>query len=191
SADLRAGKSVTVQMNTRASPTASQALQQDLGAVSVRLGGILTAARTITEKANGDAAFFDKVFTTAEGVWAKNPVQIEQTYSTVTGTPEGTGFGQSAPGIGAMFVMFNGFLLPQLFVQERNRGTLQRLRMLPLGDAQILAGKMLGQYFICLITFVLMLITGTIFGVKWGDFLGVIVVVATYSLAITALALAA
>lgn len=191
SSDLRSGKTINVQLGTKAGLTAAQTLQRDLDAVNTRLSGSLQTARLVTARSNGDAAFFDKVFVAADSVWAKDPIRIDESYSTVTGTAEGTGFAQSAPGIGAMFVLFNAFLLPRTFVQERVQGTLQRLKVAPLSDAQILAGKMLGQFLICLMTFVLMLITGTVFGVRWGDPLVLIVTVILYTLAITGLALAA
>src|SRR5258708_40007139 len=54
----------------------------------------------------------------------------------------------------------------------------------------ILAGKLFGRYLLGLITFAIMIAVGTFFKVPWGDWPGVILVILTYTLAVTALALA-
>lgn len=189
-ADIRAGKNVTLTVDTKGGFSVSQTVQQFAQAVSARLGGAVLAARIVTERAKGDAAFYDNVYNAAESVWAKDPVQIEEQYSTVTGTQAGSGYGQSLPGIGAMFVLMNALTLGEVFIQERKQGTLQRMMVLPLSRAQILAGKLLGQYLVCALAFALMIVVGTVLGVRWGDWLGVIVIVATFTLAVTAMGLA-
>ncbi len=190
SADIRAGKNATLTVDTKGGFSVSQPVQQFAQAVSARLGGAVLAARIVTERAKGDATFYDNVYSAAQSVWAKDPVQVEEQYSTVTGTQAGTGYGQSSPGIGAMFVLMNALTLGEVFIQERKQGTLQRMLVMPLSRAQILAGKLLGQYLVCLVTFAVIIGVGTELGVQWGDSLGVIVVVVVFTLAVTAMGLA-
>jgi ABC-2 type transport system permease protein len=189
-ADLQAGKSVTIGISTKSDPTAAQEVVQYVQAVNARLGGTVLAARVVTDKAQGDTAFYGKVYTAAESIWDKNPVQVQETYSTLTGTDYGSGYGQSASGIGAMSVLINALALAQVFFLERQRWTLQRLLMMPVTRAQILGGKLLGQYLLGLVTFGIMLGAGALLGVQWGDPLGVIVIVLVFTLAVTAMALA-
>jgi ABC-2 type transport system permease protein len=189
-ADMRAGKNLALTVDAKGGFSVSQTVQQFAQAVSARLGGAVLAARVVTEHAKGDATFYNNVYNAAESVWAKDPVQIEEQYSTVTGTEVGTGYGQSSPGIGAMFVLINALTLGEVFIQERKQGTLQRLMVLPLSRAQILAGKLLGQYLVCVLAFALMIVVGTVLGVRWGDWLGVAVIVVVFTLAATAMGLA-
>jgi ABC-type multidrug transport system permease subunit len=191
SADLRAGKPVSLAIAAQGGFTGEQVIRQEVDAVKARLDGAVLAARVVTDKVpHSDASFSNKVYDAARSIWAKEPVQIDESYSTVTGTMAGTGFGQSAPGIGAMFVMIGALTLGALFIQERKQWTLQRLMVLPVSRAQILAGKLLGQYLVGLLVFAVMIGVGTGLGVRWGDWAGVIVIVLVYTLAVTALGLA-
>lgn len=192
-AGLRAGQPVTVEVYTRGGDAnAAQVVQRFVDAVNTRVGGAVLAARVASEKANAgdDAGLFDRVYELADATWSTEPVSVEQQYSTQTGAQAGTGFGQSAPGIGAMFVMITSLTLAQVFITERRNGTLQRLMVMPVSRAQILAGKLLGQYLMGLLTYAILIAAGTLLGVKWGDPLGVLVIVLLYTLAVTAMGLA-
>jgi ABC-type multidrug transport system permease subunit len=189
SADLRAGNKVTATISAKGNLTNEQLIRQEVDAINARMGGALVAARVVTDKTNSNADFYNKVYTAAEATWAKDPIQINTTYSTVTGTSAGSGFGQSAPGMGAMFVLIGALSLGQVFMQERKNGTMQRLMVMPLSRGQILGGKLLGQYLQGVLTFALMLVVGAVFGVRWGDWPGAIVVMLVYTLAVTALGL--
>jgi ABC-2 type transport system permease protein len=189
-ADLRSGKSQTITVSTSNDFSVRQAVQQEVAAVNARLGGAVLAAQVVTSRTNGDAAFFDRVYSAAQGVWAKDPILLEEVYSTTTGTEAGSGFGQTAPGIGAMFVMISALTLGAVFIEDRKQGTMQRMMAMPVSRAQILAGKLLGHYLLGVLTFGLMVVTGTILGVRWGDWLGVVAIVLAYTLAVNAMGLA-
>jgi ABC-type multidrug transport system permease subunit len=191
SADLQAGKPTPLVVAAQGGVVVEQTVRQAVDAVKARLDGAVLAARVVTDKVpHSDTSFFGKVYTAAQSIWSKEPVQIDQSYSTTTGTMAGTGFGQSAPGIGAMFVMMGALTLGTLFIQERKQWTLQRLMVLPVSRRQILAGKLLGQYLVGLLVFAVMIGIGTALGVRWGDWAGVVVIVLVYTLAVTALGLA-
>lgn len=189
-AKLRAGQQAAVTVDAKGDPNQTQVLNQKAGAVSARMSGALLAAQISAAKVGGDPALYDKVYSAAEAIWAKDPVQVTEESSTTSGISTGSGFGQSAPGIGAMFVMINAMALAQLFLIERNNWTLQRLMVMPISRTQLLAGKLVGQFLLGLITYAVMIGAGVALGVRWGDWLAVIAVVLAYTLAVTALALA-
>ncbi len=191
--DLLAGKDVQLGFVSKDALGTAQVARQKIDTIITRLSGAILTARVVTEKANPGAAqradFYDKVYQAAKTLWANTPVTVEEKTSTTTGTTVG-GMGQSAPGIGAMFVMTNVLNAAAVFIQERKNWTLQRLVIMPLSRMQILGGKLLSRYLLGLITFMTMILVGTLFGVTWGDWPGVIVIVLTYTLAVTALGLA-
>ncbi len=192
-ADLHVGKAITFDYIGQSGLNAPQVVRQKVDAVLTQLNGALLAARAVTDQAAPAAdqrqAFFDGVFTSAQAVWASDPVQIVDQTTTGGTIAPGSGFGQSAPGIGAMFVMINALGLAVVFITERQTWTLQRLMVMPLARWQVLAGKLLGRYLLGLVTFAVMIGVGTLFGTPWGNGLGLLVTVLAYTLAVTAMAL--
>jgi ABC-2 type transport system permease protein len=194
-AKLNAQQSVKIDFIGQGGLNAPQQIQQKVDAVLTRMNGALLAARVVTDRAKpADTqrqSFYDAAYSDAESIWASDPVKFEeQTNSTSAVAASSNGFGQSAPGTGAMFVMINALTLGTLFITERKNQTLQRLLVLPMPRWRILAGKLLGRYMLGLITYAVMITVGTFFKVPWGDWPGVILVVLVYTLAVTALALA-
>lgn len=195
--DLLANKSVKLELLGKGGLNAPQIVRQKVDAVLTRMNGAILAARVAVEQAKPDAVtrtdFYDKVYAAAEAIWASDPVKIEeQTNAQVTAgaTSGSNGFGQSAPGMGGMFVLMNALGLATLFIEERQTGTLQRLLILPIPKWTLLAGKLLARYVMCLIVFVILIGVGTAFGVRWGDWPGVIATVLVLVLAATAISLA-
>lgn len=190
SADLAAGETVNLAVEAKTDARLAQQFSQYVQAVNTRLGGAVLAAQGIAAKTGNDAMAFQKAFEVAIAAWEKNPVVMSEKYSTVTGEAAGTGFGQSAPGIGAQFVMVTALALAQLFITGRQTWTTQRLLVMPITKTQILAGRLIGQFVLCVIQFSVMLLAGAVLGVSWGDPLGVVVVVLAYGLAVTSMGLA-
>lgn len=192
--DVQTGKNVALEYIGQSGLNAPALVRQKVDAVLTRVNGAILAARVVTDQAAPPAdqrpAFYSSVYTSAEALWASEPVQIVEQTNTGGDASAGSGFGQSAPGMGAMFVMINALGLATVFITERETWTLQRLMVLPVARWQILAGKLLGRYLLGVITFAIMLLVGTLFGVRWGDWPGVIVTVLVYTLAVTAMALA-
>ncbi len=193
-ANVQAGKNVTLEYIGQSGLNAPAIVRQKVDAVLTRVNGAILAARVVTDQAAPPAdqrpAFYSSVYASAEALWASEPVQIVEQTNTGGDASAGSGFGQSAPGMGAMFVMINALGLATVFITERETWTLQRLMVLPVARWQILAGKLFARYLLGLITFAVMLVVGTLFGVHWGDWPGVIVTVLVYTLAVTAMALA-
>lgn len=186
---IAAGNAVTLSYITGDDLNATVQIGQKLEAVLTRLNASVATARAAV-KLTSDAASYQKVYAATEAIWAGNPVSIRNQTSTGSEAVEGTGFGQSAPGFGAMFVLINAMGLATIFVEERTTWTLQRLMMMPVARWQILAGKLLGRYLLCLCVFAVLIGVGALFGTKFGDPLGVIATALAYTLAATAIALA-
>jgi ABC-2 type transport system permease protein len=83
-----------------------------------------------------------------------------------------------APGMALMFLMFTVSYGGRSILAEKARGTLPRLLVAPTTSAQILGGKVFGIY-LTGVAQMLILIGGTtlLFQLKWGDPLGVLVLV--------------
>jgi ABC-2 type transport system permease protein len=193
-ARVQAGQTATLEYITPdgQQQNAAAQLQQKVEAALTRLNGAIVVARGAVRALGNpaDTATYDKVYAAAEAIWASDPVKIVQQTNTGGDVPAGTGFGQSAPGFGAMFVLINAIGLAVLFVEERTTWTMQRMMMMPLARWQILAGKLLGRYLLSLFVFGMLIGVGLAFGTRFGDPLGVIVTVLAYCLAATGIALA-
>jgi len=83
-----------------------------------------------------------------------------------------------APGMAMMFLMFTAALSGRSLLVERSQGTLPRLLVSPVTSAQVLAGKTTGAYLTGVAQMLILIAASTLlFGLRWGDWLGVLVLV--------------
>jgi len=83
-----------------------------------------------------------------------------------------------APGMALMFLMYTVSYGGRSILSERAQGTLPRLMISPTHTAQVLGGKALGIFFMGIAQVgILILASSMFFGVKWGDALGVSVLI--------------
>ena len=83
-----------------------------------------------------------------------------------------------APGMALMFLMYTVSYGGRTIIAERIQGTLPRLLISPTSAAQILGGKIFGIYLIGVAQLsILIFATTVMFQLKWGNTLGVIVLV--------------
>jgi linearmycin/streptolysin S transport system permease protein len=83
-----------------------------------------------------------------------------------------------APGMALMFLMYTVSHGGRSILAERAQGTLPRLMISPTHTAQVLGGKVLGIFFTGIAQVgILILASSIFFGVKWGDPLGVAVLI--------------
>ena len=83
-----------------------------------------------------------------------------------------------APGMALMFLMFTVSYGGRSFLVERTMGTLPRLLVTPTSTFQVLAGKVLGTYLTGVAQIAVLIgASGLIFGVQWGNPLGVAAVI--------------
>ncbi len=83
-----------------------------------------------------------------------------------------------APGMALMFLMYTVSHGGRSILAERAQGTLPRLLTSPTSTAQFLGGKVLGVFFMGVTPVgILILASAVFFGVKWGDPLGIVVLI--------------
>ena len=83
-----------------------------------------------------------------------------------------------APGMALMFLMYTVSYGGRSILTERSQGTLPRLMISPTHTAQVLGGKVLGIFFMGVAQVgILILASSVFFQVKWGDALGVVVLI--------------
>ena len=83
-----------------------------------------------------------------------------------------------APGMALLFLMYTVSYGGRSILAERSQGTLPRMLVSPTNTSQILGGKVLGIFFTGVAQVgILILASSLFFGVKWGDTLGVIILI--------------
>ena len=83
-----------------------------------------------------------------------------------------------APGMALLFLMYTVSYGGRSILAERSQGTLPRMLVSPTNTSQILGGKVLGIFFTGVAQVgILILASSMFFGVKWGDTLGVILLI--------------
>lgn len=103
----------------------------------------------------------------------------------------GEGFGQSVPGLGAMFVMFTVLGGMATLLRDRQNWTLQRVIVMPISRAQVLGGKILSFFILGMIQYLILFGFGGLMGLEIGSRIVLLVfVMAAFALCITALTFA-
>jgi len=83
-----------------------------------------------------------------------------------------------APGMALMFLMFTVSNGGRSILAEQAHGTLPRLFVSPTNSAQVLIGKIFGVYVTGVVQMlILIVVCSLLFGIQWGDPLGVLVLV--------------
>ena len=83
-----------------------------------------------------------------------------------------------APGMALLFLMYTVSYGGRSLLAERSQGTLPRLLVSPTSTAQVLGGKVLGIFFTGVAQVgILILASSVLFGVKWGDAAGILVLI--------------
>ncbi len=83
-----------------------------------------------------------------------------------------------APGIAMLFLMYTVSLGGRSLLTERRDGTLARLLSTPTANGQVLIGKVVGVYFIGAAQMFILIGAGfLLFQLRWGDPIGVVVLV--------------
>lgn len=83
-----------------------------------------------------------------------------------------------APGMALLFLMYTVSYGGRSILAERSQGTLPRLLVSPTSTSQVLGGKVLGIFLTGVAQVGILILASTIFfGVKWGDTLGLIILI--------------
>lgn len=181
-------------------------VRQTLDAVVRRLNAAGIAARVGTEVAarlgpefsdtEARQEFQQAIYENAQSRLGDPPASVSYTLSAApeedaTDAANANGFSYSAPGIGAMAVLFTVLGGMATLVRERKNGTLARLMVLPLRRGEILGGRILQYFILGMIQYAILLVLGLAFGVNYGsDPLAFLLLVTAYVLCVTALTFA-
>ncbi len=195
-ADVQAGQNASIVYRSNEDASAPSYILQAVQAAAQKLGGALTAARVGANVAAEsldltDPALAQAIRVRASELWAQNPVQIVTVTGQQAEQSSGYGFRQSMPGIGTMYAMFIVIPGAAALLLERKNWTLQRLATMPISRAQILGGKLLSRFLTGMLEYAIILGFGLLLGVRYGnDPLAIVLLAATFTLAVTALSLA-
>jgi ABC-2 type transport system permease protein len=83
-----------------------------------------------------------------------------------------------APGMALLFLMYTVSYGGRSILAERTQGTLPRLLVSPTSTSEFLGGKVLGIFFTGVAQVGILILASTVFfGVKWGDSLGLVILI--------------
>lgn len=173
--------------------TSPSVIQPSIQAIIGRWNGSIVAAQVGARVAENIGASVDPqaIYERANAILNQEPVQFDYQLTTVDENNTSSGFNQSVPGMGTMFVMFTILGGMTVLIREREQWTLQRLVVMPVSRAQIIGGKILAYFTLGLIQYAVVFGIGLIFGMSFGNnWLGIILIAMAFSLAATALTFA-
>lgn len=168
---------------------------QTVQAAVSRISGASLAARVSTyalSQANStDVADADDLvnifYETARKFWSNPPSRV--VYRSTGTVITNSGFAQSVPGMGSMYVMFTVLAGATALLLERKQWTLQRLVMMPVRKWQILGGKLFARFIMGMIQYGVAFGFGMVLGIRlWDNLIGVLALMIGFSLCMTALA---
>lgn len=186
-------ESVTLGFYSNEALTEAAAIQPVIEAVLGRMNGSIVAARVGNSVADALGVDVDTqdIYDTANAILGQNPVLIDYSVSAVDDDGGQSGFMQSVPGMGAMFVMFTILGGMAALIRERQQWTLQRLVVMPVSRAEILGGKILAYFTIGMMQLTVVFAIGYGFGMDYGsNWIGIILLGVAFSLAATSLTFA-
>ncbi|MFQ3568642.1 MAG: ABC transporter permease [Aggregatilineales bacterium] len=204
---VAAGEPVTIIYRSNEDVTASSFAQEAVRTAAARIGGAQVAVTTASALINDlpylrfsseeeRSAFLDSIRAQADALLGQSPVTIRtvqaqtaETASTVS--EQSSGFAQSMAGMGSMYVLFAVLPAAGAFIRERKNWTMQRLATMPVSRAQILGGKLFGRFLLGMLQYTIVFIFGVLLGVRLGqDLIALLLLMMTFTLCVTALALA-
>jgi ABC-type multidrug transport system permease subunit len=153
---------------------------------------IVPAGSSSAEPAGLSAGIYQR----ALAAWRADAVQVGFELSgagQTTGIADNLqqGLGQSVPGMGTMFVLMTVFGGMAALIVEKQEWTLQRLAVMPVAKAGLLAGKILGRFTLGLLQFLVIFAVGALLGMDFGrDPAALILLVIVYTLSVTAISFA-
>ena len=200
SADLAAGRKVTVSLQLAAANGESQAFSAEVQSAVAKVSGAVIAAQISVETAEARRPFAntaerDAYFQAAlklAGAASTAAVTVDATEAPAAAPLKvGGGYALSSPGQLVTWVLATLLAGAGALVAERRMGTLRRLLTTSVTKGAMLGGKILGRLAMGLAQMAVMIGFGQwVLGVKWGNSLLAMAMVAVcFGLAATALAL--
>lgn len=201
SADLNAGNNVTIVYRSNEDASAPSYILQAVQAAAQKLGAVQIAAQVgvtvaddlgIVTSDEERAAFAGAVRENAAALWAQNPARVDYVLGQeIEQTNNVSGFSQSIPGIGTMYVLFTLLPTAATVILQRKTGILPRLAVMPISRVQVLGGKLLANFLLGMLEYAIMFTFGYFLGVRYGnDPVAIVLLMITFTLSVTALTLA-
>lgn len=199
---LIAGETVSVTLHTMPTTSASQAVEQYVNAAVSRLGGAVLVAELGLRQARetgsldspaAEAAYFSRILEGTLAAAENPPVTSDLRWAgegVVSVARDGaTSAEQASAGQIVTWVQITLLAAAEVFVNERESGTLRRLLVSPSPRFLTLGGKMASRLVLGLIQMAVLFLGGALlFGVHWGrDPLALAVVSLAFALSTTAL----
>jgi ABC-2 type transport system permease protein len=201
-AQLEAAESLDVVYISDEDLTAPGYIRQAVQTAIQRVNGAVVAARVGTQVAEDlqvittvgteADALAHGIYDRAAALWDQDltAVDFEQTAEDDSENGNVTGFSQSVPGMGTMYVMFMVFGGMAALVGERKQWTLQRIISMPVSRSQLLGGKILSRFVLGMIQYLIVFGIGALVGVQYNDLLALLAVMVAFTLCATALSFA-
>jgi len=187
---IPAGFSARVQANQPASmqvignvdaPVSAQVARSIAESYAAELNRIRLSVATVAETASLPPTRLQAL--AAQAAAASAPVAVTDVSAQTKELNQKSFF---AAGMAVFFLFFTVQFGVTSLLEERNDGTLARLLTAPIGRASILAGKLLTSFLLGVISMaVLVAATTLLFGARWGNPVGVTVLVVTAIMAAT------
>jgi ABC-2 type transport system permease protein len=202
SQSLLQGETPVLDITTNADQVgAAQMAQQAIVAATGQVSGAIDAAAIADDffeqvglfEAGVDRdTFRDEALMQADAAWNSPPLTVStsrESHLAEATTTIPDGIEQSSPGMMVMFAMFLMMGGAVVLIEEREKGTLRRLMVMPINKTTIILGKMAGILATGLVQMAILIICGAIlFGVAWGQSpLALALMVLAFGLAITGL----
>ena len=192
------GEAVNLVYRSDEDTTQPSFLLQTVQAVVGRLGSASVAGQVGVQVYNANFEFVDAeaesefradVYETATTYLIEPPAMVNFSESGISEDGSDTsGFAQSVPGMGSMYVMFTVLAGAVLVIQERQNWTLQRLVTMPVRRSELLGGKMLGRFAMGMIQYSVAFAAGALFGLDYsGIIVPLVLLMVVFTICITAL----
>lgn len=177
------------------------AIKQVLSAQVTYISSIVAIAHASTAEAqkvksfNSEAdqrAYFEKALKLARHALQEPAVSIIKKHAPEATAPTpANGFSQSSPGQLVAWSLITFIGGAAVLADERVRGTLRRLAVMPVSRATIIGGRILGRYSMGLVQMAILIVVGvTVFGVDWDrNPAALVLVVLAFALSATSLGL--
>lgn len=195
------GEPVNITYQSQEALGQPSAVSQAVQAAVLRVGGASVAARIgieVFENSGVPFEFADEtdretfqqaVYDRASEIWTDLPPVVDFKLSAEDDGTASSGFSQSVPGIGTMYVMGNVMIGAILLLIERKQWTLQRLISMPVSAQQVIGGKMLARFITGMFQYAIAFGFGFLLGVRYGNSpLAILAIMVAFTLCSTALA---
>ncbi len=190
-----AGQPASLIYRSQETPGQASAALGALQAVVQRVGGAAVAAQVAVQTTGSLAVededgFKQAVYNAASALWNSLPPTVSFSESAAKEGRRPSGFSQSVPGIGTMYVMAATVVVMFVFIQERKQWTFQRILTMPVAPWQFVGGKLLARFVNGMIQYGVAFAFGFIVGAYFGDSpLALVMVMVAFALCSTALGL--